>query len=70
MPRLGSVEIRNSLEGKTRARSPLGGSRQHYHGSGCLTHSEMVRTYLSGEFSNMFNGTHLWFPVDKGELAK
>lgn len=47
MPRLGSVEIRNSLEGKTRARSPLGGSRQHYHGSSYLTH-RMVRTWLSG----------------------
>lgn len=47
MPRLESVEIRNSLEGKTRARSPLRGSRQHYDGNSCLTH-RMVRAWLSG----------------------
>lgn len=47
MPKLESVEIRNILEGKTRARSSLVGSRQHYHGSSCLTH-RMVRTWLSG----------------------
>ena len=42
MPKLESVEIRNILEGKTRARFSLVGSRQHYHGSSCLTHRMVI----------------------------
>lgn len=36
MLRLESAEIRNSLEGKTRARSLLQGSREVYRGNSCL----------------------------------